>query len=273
MKHYKDDEIYYSEIFDVPVDLIKSNPASTRRYFDNLKMNNFIKTVEEYGIITPLTVRAAGDGYYLISGERRLRAAKALGLEYVPAIILEVDEDKSAILTLLENLQREDLSFFEVAEGYKALLRKQGITQEELGRRIGISQSSIANKIRLLRLPPRVKKLIRDFDLSERHARAMLSVPDEETQIDIIKRIHKEKLSAYDAEKLIEDMLIKCPEKLASKIKPMRKNDVSVFSNTVKRAVDIMKKSGVDANMQSENHDWGSRFVIDLKTNNENPTR
>lgn len=267
MKNYMENEIYYAEIYDIPVELIAPNPNGVRRYFDNLKMNELVRTIEMYGIIQPLTVRETQNGYELISGERRLRAAIAAGLSVVPAIIVEVNEEKSAIMTLLENLQREDLCFFEIAESYKRLLRQQGLTQEELARRVGLSQSSIANKIRLLRLPPRVKKLVRDYGLSERHARALLALPDEESQLEAVRKIHKERLNVSQSERLIEDTLLKHPEKLAGKVKGAKYNDVRLFANTVNRAVEIMKDNGINAQMISENHDWGSRFVIDLKKN------
>ena len=257
-------EIFYAEIYDIPVDLIEPNPNATRKHFDSLRMNELVRTVQMYGIIQPVTVRAKGDVYELISGERRIRAAIAAGLEMVPGIIVEANEEKSAIMTLLENLHREDLCFFEIAESYKNLIRKQGLTQEELAKKIGISRSTVANKIRLLRLPVRVRKLIRDCCLSERHARALLALGDEDLQLNVVRRIHKENLSASDSEKLIEGILLKHPDKLST-IKSSRYSDMRVFTNTVSHAVDIMKESGVDARMTSENHDWGSRFVIDLR--------
>ena len=268
MKNSRIEEIYYTEVYDIPISMIIPNPNSSRRHFDSLKMNSLIRTIAQYGVIQPITVREKGNAYELISGERRLRGAIAAGLKVIPGIIVEADDNNSAIMTLLENLQREDLCFFEIAESYKNLLKKQGLTQEELADRIGMSRSAIANKIRLLRLPPRVKKLIRDFGLTERHARAVLALPDEETQINVIRRIHKEKLSVTDSERLVDDVLLRNPEKLATSIRSMSYNDVTVFSNTVKRAVEIMQKSGVDAKIESEDFDWGSRFIIDLKRNN-----
>ncbi|MBQ7976372.1 MAG: ParB/RepB/Spo0J family partition protein [Clostridia bacterium] len=264
MKHVKN-EIYYAEIYDIPIELITPNPNTTRTHFDSMKMNELVRTVQLYGIIQPVTVRRSGDMYELISGERRIRAALTAGLDMVPGIIVEADDEKSAIMTLLENLQREDLCFFEIAEGYKNLIRSQGLTQDELAKKIGISRSTVANKIRLLRLPPRVRRLVRDYSLSERHARALLALGDEDLQLSVIKHIHKDNLSAADSEKLIEDILMKHPEKQGDCVRAFKHGDMRVFSNTVSRAVDFIKESGVDAQMTSETHDWGSRFVIDLK--------
>lgn len=262
---YNSEEIFYSEVYDIPIELISPNPSANRKFFDSIKMNELVKTVKAYGIIQPVTVRRMGATYELISGERRVRAAMAAGLKVIPAIIVEADDEKSAIMTLLENLQREDLCFFEIAESYKNLIRSQGLTQEELANRVGMSRSSIANKIRLLRLPQRVRRLVRDFSLSERHARALLALGDEELQVSTVKRIHKESLSAHESERLVEEILLRKNDKTFHGKTSSRHGDVRVFTNTVNRAIEIMKENGVDAKMSSENHDWGSRFVIDLK--------
>lgn len=266
MKSYETEE-YYTEVYDIPINLILPNPNSTRHRIDNLKMNSLIKTIEEYGVIVPVTVREKGEFFELISGERRLRGAAAAGFDVIPAIIVDADDNRSAIMTLLENLQREDLCFFEIAEGYKDLIRRQGITQEELAKKIGISRQTVANKIRLLRLSPRVRRLIRDYSLSERHARAILALPDEQTQTDVIRKIHKLRLNAADSERLVDDILLKSPEKLAETMRSASSSDIKIFSGTVKRAVEIMNKSGIDAAVKTEEYDWGSRFVIDFKKN------
>ena len=264
MRHTKN-EIYYSEIYDIPVELIIPNPNRIRSRFDGLKMNELIRSVKEYGIIQPISVRPKGDVYELISGERRVRAAIAAGLDMVPGILVEADDETSAVMMLLENLQREEMSFFEVAESYKRLIKSQGLTQDEFAKKIGISTAAVANKLRLLRLTERVRKLVRDYMFSERHARALLALGDEDSQLSVIKHIHKEGLSAADSEKLVEDILSKHPEKQSDASISFKHSDMRVFSNTVSRAVDYIKESGVDAEMVSETHDWGSRLVIDLK--------
>lgn len=260
---YNPDEIYYSEIYDIPVEMISQNPVGARTYFDTIRMNELVKTIKRYGIIQPVTVRQKGEMYELISGQRRVRAAVMAGLEVVPAIIVEASDEKSAIMTLLENLQREDLCFFEVAQSYKNLLKMQNLTHEELAGTIGISRSSVSNKLRLLRLPLKVRRYVRDYGLSERHARALLALGDEQQQINVVKRIHKEQLSAKDSEALVERILTNKPEREHKE--NLRASDMMVFSNTMDRAVEIMKKSGVDANLSSQNFEWGSRFVIDLR--------
>lgn len=264
MKHTKN-EIYYSEIYDIPIELIMPNPNRVRGRFDSMKMNELVRTIKEFGILQPVTVREKNDMYELISGERRIRAAIAAGLDMVPGIIVDADDEASAIMTLLENLQKEELSFFEIAESYKNLIKSQGLTQDEFAKKIGISTAAVANKIRLLKLPEKVRRLVRDYMLTERHARALLALGDEEIQVNVIKHIHKDGLSAADSEKLIEDILVKRPEKQSDAAISFKHSDMRVFSNTVSRAVDFIKESGVDAEMMSETHDWGSRLVIDLK--------
>ena len=157
------------------------------------------------------------------------------------------------------------MSFFEIAESYRNLIKNQGLTQEEFAKKIGISTAAVANKIRLLKLPEKVRRLVRDYMLTERHARALLALGDEELQINVVRHIHKDSLSAADSEKLIEDILVKHPEKQSDASVSFKHGDMRIFSNTVSRAVDLIKESGVDAEMVSETHDWGSRLVIDLK--------
>lgn len=252
------------KIVSIPLYMIAPNPNQPRKYFDSASMEDLKNSILEYGLIQPITVRRKSGEYELIAGERRFRAAQMAGLEEIPAVIIEADNDKSAILALLENLQREDLSFFEVAESYKALIHDQGLTQTELASKVGKSQASVANKMRLLRLAPLVKKLIRDYDLSERHARALLLAGDEEKQLEAVKIVCRDNLNVTQTEELIRNMN-------ASKIKPIDElrvttaKDVKVFKNTVTRAVSMMKKSGIDAQLEENSFDWGTEYIIKIK--------
>lgn len=252
------------KIVSIPLYMIAPSPNQPRKYFDSASMEDLKNSILEYGLIQPITVRRKSGEYELIAGERRFRAAQMAGLEEIPAVIIEADNDKSAILALLENLQREDLSFFEVAESYKALIRDQGLTQTELASKVGKSQASVANKMRLLRLAPLVKKLIRDYDLSERHARALLLAGDEEKQLEAVKIVCRDNLNVTQTEELIRNMN-------ANKIKPIDElrvttaKDVKVFKNTVTRAVSMMKKSGIDAQLEENSFDWGTEYIIKIK--------
>lgn len=155
-------------------------------------MEELCNSIKEYGVIQPINVRrTASKNYELVSGERRLRASMMAGLKEIPAIIIEVNEDDLAIMALIENLQREDLGYMEEAEGYKNLINEHGLTQEELAQKIGKSQSTIANKIRLLKLSPMVKKILADNKLTERHARALLRLHDEQLQLKVLQKFVK----------------------------------------------------------------------------------
>lgn len=199
-------------IVSLPLYMIAPNPNQPRKYFEPQAMEELKNSIMEYGLIQPVTVRRRSGEYELVAGERRFRAAQMAGLDEIPAVIIEADNDKSAILALLENLQREDLSFFEIAESYKSLIREQGLTQTELALKVGKSQASVANKIRLLKLPPLVKKLIRDYDLTERHARALLLLNNEEKQLEAVKLICRDNMNVTQAEELVRTMNIPKPK-------------------------------------------------------------
>ncbi len=253
-----------TKIVSLPLYMIAPNPNQPRKYFDSAAMEELRDSIAEYGLIQPITVRRSNGGYELVAGERRFRAAQMAGLEEIPSLIIDADNDKSAILALLENLQREDLSFFEIAESYKNLIREQGLTQNELAVRVGKSQASVANKMRLLRLPPLVKKLIRDYDLSERHARALLLLSDEDKQFEAVKLICRDNLNVAQTEQLIREMNARRPKPI-NEMRVTRANDVKVFKNTVRRAVNMMKKSGIDADIEENSFDWGTEYIIKIK--------
>ena len=157
LKRQKEDSLV-----NLPLDEIAPNRYQPRQYFDDTTLEELKNSILEYGLLQPVTVRRISGGYELIAGERRFRAAQLAGLSEIPAVIVQSDEKKSAVLSLLENLQREDLTFFEVAQSYERLIREQGMTQSEVAEKIGKSQSSVANKLRLLRLSPIIRKFIRD---------------------------------------------------------------------------------------------------------------
>lgn len=258
-------------IVSLPLYMIAPNPNQPRKYFDPEAMEELKNSILEYGLIQPITVRRYGGEYELVAGERRFRAAQMAGLEEIPSVIIEADNDKSAILALLENLQREDLSFFEIAESYKNLIRDQGMTQTELALKVGKSQSAVANKMRLLRLPPLVKKLIRDYDLSERHARALLLLTDEEKQLDAVKIVCRDNLNVTQTEELVRSMNSH-RKKAINEMRVTNAKDVKIFKNTVRRAVDMMKKSGIDTELKENAFDWGTEYIIRIKKEKEEKT-
>ena len=169
-------------VYQIPIEKIRSNPYQPRRYFQRAALEELSASIREYGILQPLTVRKmSGGSYELVAGERRLRAAELAGLETVPCLLVQVNEYDSAMLALLENIQRQNLSFLEEAEGYRNLMEDYGLTQEELASKLSKSQSFIANKLRILKLEDPLKRLLVENNFTERHARALLKLPDEET--------------------------------------------------------------------------------------------
>ncbi len=264
MQVFKSKEKEKMKVVSLPIHSIFPNPAQPRKYFDSLSLEELTASIEEFGVLQPITVRRVRGGYEIVAGERRYRAAENAGLDTIPAIIINVDEKKSALLALLENLQRDDLSFFEVAESYQNLIRTQGMTQEEIARKLGKSQSNIANKLRLLRLYPRTKRLILEYSLSERHARALLHLTDEEAQLLAARTINEKKLNVAQTEELIKKML-NSHSQSQQKLKFKSFQDIRVFTNTIKRALDLMRDGGVNADMETNSFDWGIEYIIKVK--------
>lgn len=234
----------------IRVDQIRRNPAQPRKYFEQSAMDELSESIARYGILNPLTVRRDENGYELIAGERRLRAAKQAGMLEVPCIVMTADEEDSSAIALVENLQRRDLDFFEEAFGYRRLIETYGLTQEEAAKRVGKTQSAVANKLRLLKLSPAVMERIRESGLTERHARCILRLEEEEERIQATEHIIRYQLNVSRSEQYIDRLLA---EKAAPKRAVMKLiKDVRFFLNTVDKAVGLMQESGVDAQVERE---------------------
>lgn len=226
------------EVIKIKVEDIIPNTYQPRKYFDESALNELAQSIGQHGIIQPLTVRKCGEFYELVAGERRLRASKIAGLSEVPCILVDMTDVESAQVALLENLQREDLSFIEEAEAYYSLLNDHHFTQEEIAKKMGKKQSTIANKLRLLKLSSKVRTLCLDNNLTERHARALLSLPDEKLQVKVIKNIVKNKLNVKSTEELINKELLKLSGKeLNGKKKKGIKSvfPAKLYVNTIKQ--------------------------------------
>lgn len=196
------------EVSSIPISKIKTNPYQPRKFFSENAIKELARSIREVGLLQPITLRSTASGYELVAGERRLRACMMLGMKEISAIVVpNMRECEAALLAMIENLQREDLHFLEEAEGYQSLMRQHGLTQEELGRRLSKSQSYIANKVRLLRLPRSIKEKIISYQLTERHARALMRLPDESLQNKIADRAGREGLSVMATENLVEQEL------------------------------------------------------------------
>lgn len=236
----------------VKIESIRPNPYQPRKKFDKAALEELCESIKQYGVLQPINVRKiSNNSYELVAGERRLRAATMAGLKEIPTIIVNVDDNDSAVIALIENLQREDLSYMEEAEGYNNLISEHNFTQEELAQKIGKSQSTIANKIRLLKLSPLVKKILADNNLTERHARALLKLHDEQLQLKVLKHVSEKGLNVKRTEELVERAIEKYTRQATNK-EGERKftkaiKDIRIFVNTIRQAIDLMKKSGVNA--------------------------
>ena len=194
----------------IPIHLVHPNPYQPRRTFSEQSIEELARSIARYGLIQPIVVRRINATHYeLIAGERRLRASKRAGLSEIDAIIQRVGEQDSAVMALIENLQRENLHFFDEAEAYRNLLLEHGMTQEDLARKIGKNQSTVANKLRILKLTPAVKAAIMANRLTERHARTLLRIQDPRLQLQLIDQIRRESLSVKATEDLVERILDK----------------------------------------------------------------
>lgn len=237
---------------------IYSNIYQPRKYFNENALNELAQSIKTYGIIQPITVRKSdNDKYELVAGERRLKAARIAGLKEVPSIIINITDNESAAIALLENLQREDLNYMEEAEAYYNLIKEHGYTQEQLAGSIGKKQSTIANKLRLLKLSPKVVKILLKNNLTERHARALLKLSDENMQLNVVKTIIKNGLNVKKTEELVKKKLEEIYNNENNIGGDGKKRIKGVFSpkiyvNTIKQVFD---KYGIDAKYKSKELD------------------
>ena len=243
----------------IPVEDIVPGPMQPRHYFSPEGLEELRDSIAENGVLQPLTVRLKGDRFELIAGERRLRAAKMAGLDEVPCIVMDVDMEKSGIIALIENIQRRDLNFIEEAEGIHQLIRLFGLSQEQAARRLGKSQSAIANKLRILRLPEDVLVRLRDGGYTERHARALLRLETPEQQRQALDFIIDQRMNVAAAEEYIDKLCN--PAEIAEEEappRPLRKKsvflmkDVRLFMNTLDRSLNLMRSGGIDAGLSRE---------------------
>lgn len=249
-----------TKIKNIALQQIRPNPGQPRKYFDPDAMDTLTDSIERYGVLSPITVRECGDDTYeLISGERRYRAAYAAGLDSIPCIVIDATRPECAILSLLENLQREDLSFLEIAESYRGLVKNDGYTSRELSRRLGDRAYDVKERINLMRLDPIVRKYIRSFKLSERQASALLKIHDRRQQIDAAREICENGLSEKETIKYISQLIHNGTE---PKVQINRMRDIKLLRNTLAGAVSIVRKSGIEARLSESESEDGHEFVI-----------
>lgn len=255
MKLQRKGEFLSTRVQYIPLGRIRPNPQQPRRSFDEEGLAELAASIRSCGILQPLTVRRAGDGYELVAGDRRLRAARIAGLREVPCLVAQVGEEDSALLALMENLQRRDLDCWEEAQAIARLISRYGLSQEEAARRLGRAQPTVANKLRLLRLPEDVRALLRENGLTERHARALLRLQDPEVQRraagDMVRRgMNVAQAEAY-VEKLLQSAQVTPPRGRSTYII----KDVRLFLNSVDRGLHLMRQAGVDAGWNRQDTD------------------
>ena len=247
MKKNQKGEFLSSRVRYIPINAVRPNPQQPRRSFDETALQELADSIRAYGILQPLTVRDRGDVYELVAGERRLRAARIAGLREVPCLIAEVGEEDAALLALIENLQRRDLDYMEEAAAIARLIRRYGLSQQQAAEKLGKSQPTIANKLRLLRLSAPVIDCLRQYGLTERHARTLLRLTDPEQQLAAARHIGKRGLNVAQTEQYIDRLIAE------NRTEPPRRRptyiikDVRLFLNSVERGVRLMQSAGVGA--------------------------
>ena len=242
---------------------IRPNPRQPRRMFDEGALRELAASIRRHGILQPLTVRRRNGVWELVAGERRLRAARLAGLETVPCIEAEVDDRESALLALVENLQRQDLHYFEEAAAIAAYLRQSGSTQEEAAAQLGRSPSAVANKLRLLRLSQPCQALLLEKGLTERHARALLRLEDDEERLAAAKVIASRHLNVAQTEQYIEKRLAELQSTPPAGRRTYIIKDVRLFLNSIDRSLRIIREAGVDAQCQRE--DSETHIVLTIR--------
>ena len=251
-----------SRLAEISIDALQAGVHQPRKMFAKEELDSLAASIRENGILQPLLVRRCSDGFEVIAGERRLRAAKLAGLNTVPSMVVEMEEQDAAVCSLLENLQRQDLSCFEEAEGIARLIVEFGMTQTQAAERLGKQQSTIANKLRLLRFSPQERSLIARYQLSERHARALLRMEDETTRLQLLREIGEKELTVAKTEARVEQLLSgqKAGKKPSNAIIVVK--DVRIFFNTVAHALDLMRRSGINASEEQNETDDCIEYVI-----------
>ena len=247
----------------LPVSEIVPNPAQPRLEFEEEALRSLADSIAENGVLQPILVRRIRDhSYELIAGERRWRATKLLGRETIPAVILDATSRQSAIFAILENIQRKDLNLFEEAAALQCLMVEWGVTQEEAASKLGMAQSTIANKLRLLAFSEEEQQLILAYGLSERHARTLLRLRDDPRKLETIHWVGKHHLTVRQTEAYVEKLLSQ--KKLARRVLLVK--DIRIFLNTINQAIDTMKSAGIQAESQRVEHEEYIEYLVRIPT-------
>jgi len=256
-------------VLNLPISKIHPNRFQPRTIFDDSKIEELARTIHTHGIIQPIVVRTMENGdYEIIAGERRYRAMKSLQWVEVPAIIREMSDKETASVALIENLQREELTAIEEAQAFQQLLELHELTQEALAQRLGKGQSTVANKLRLLKLPEQIKESILKREISERHARALVPLKNEELQLQLLEEIKEQDYNVRQLEQRIREILE--PIEKVKKPRVKRKSvsrDVRIALNTIRESLTLVNKTGIDVKAEEEEHDEYYQITVKIPKN------
>lgn len=255
------------QVLQVPLSRIVPNPYQPRKEFESEALSELADSIRQYGVLQPLLVAPGkGGNYILIAGERRLRASIMAGLGTVPVIVSEYTTQQIAEIAMIENLQRKDLHYLEEAEGYETLVNTFHLTQEAMAIRVGKKQSTIANKLRLLKLPASVREVLHESELTERHARVLLKLETEEAQKTILKKVLKDHLNVKQTEALVEKYLKEEGKENKKKPRVIIVNDVRIYLNSIREVMETVKRSGIPSSMEQDMD--GDDVVVTLRIKN-----
>ena len=252
-----------NKVVEIPVENIEENPYQPRKVFNKEQLETLSKSISSQGLLQPIVVRKMGENkYQLVSGERRLLATKLNETKYIKCIVEEMNNSRSAVLALIENMQRENLNFFEEALGIQKLIQEFGYKQEQISHIISKNQSTISNKIRLLKYNQDIQNLILENNLTERHARALLKIDNQQQLIEVIQHISKHGYNVSQTEKYIDTLINKKPKSKGKTIFIVK--DLRIFVNSINKTIDIMKQSGIYADSQIKEDEEYVTYTIKI---------
>ncbi|UOQ49579.1 nucleoid occlusion protein [Gracilibacillus caseinilyticus] len=262
----ENEESQQDEVVFLNIEAIEANRYQPRSIFNEEKIKELAQTLHTHGMIQPIVVRPIEDEedrYEIIAGERRWRAANSLNWEKIPAIIRDMTDKETASVALIENLQREELTVIEEATAYQKLIEMHELTQEALAQRLGKSQSTIANKMRLLKLPQEVQQAILQKAITERHARALIVLKSEEAQVKVLKQILEKELNVKQTEAYIERMMTDKKKPKKPRLKGINK-DMRIAMNTIRQSLDMVSDTGINLETDEQDHDDYYQITIKI---------
>lgn len=249
-----------AEIYNIPQAMIVPNPNQPRKRFDYDELENLAQSIRENGILQPITVRKREDKKYeLVSGERRLRAARLVGMVKIPSIVINIDDKNSAMFSIIENLQRQSLNFFEEAEAIEKLVGEYATSREEVALKLGLAPSTVSNKLRILRLPEEMRFELARSGLTESHAKALLMLEDDNQRARALSIIVDRRLNVAESERMINQMINR-NNRSRNPLRGIR--DVRLFINTLNHAVDTIRRAGVEADAARSETEEYIEYVV-----------